>query len=123
MPPTPAPQGRSGHRLIACTDPVILPGIAIGLFSERWEQLRGELLMIGKLVAAAFVLLTACASARAQGCRELPPGPARFECASRNHPGLEAKRERCQNEARQMGLGLDHTKGMREYVEACMHRR
>ena len=77
--------------------------------------------MIGKLAAAAFVLLTACTAARAQDCRDLPPGPARFDCASRNHPGLIEKRERCRDQARQMGL--TDRKSTRDYVMACMQRR
>ena len=83
--------------------------------------------MIGK-VASAFIFLTACSEAQAQNCRELPPGPARFECASKNHPGLEAKRQRCIEEGRQMGLAPRGGAGgagggLRPFVMACMQRR
>jgi hypothetical protein len=79
--------------------------------------------MIGKPISAALIFLAACSGAAAQNCRDLPPGPAKFECASRNHPGLTAKLEHCQEEARQMGLTKSHGSGMREFVQACMHRK
>lgn len=36
-------------------------------------------------------------------CRQMPAGPARFECAMKN-PAFAAKLERCQDEGRKMGL-------------------
>lgn len=64
-------------------------------------------------------------TARAEDCRQYPPGPARFDCASRTHPGLLARRERCQEEGRQMGLKPRGGAGggLSEFVIACMQRR
>lgn len=67
-------------------------------------------------------------AARAEDCRAYPPGPMRFACASRTHPGLIEKQERCQEEGRRMGLkpagGLQGAGGgLKEYVQACMQRR
>jgi hypothetical protein len=83
------------------------------------------MLMIGKSVAAALLFLSACSGARAQNCKELPPGPARFECASRIHPGLVAKRERCRQEGQQMGIkaGVADRGNLKQYVMSCMQRR
>jgi hypothetical protein len=95
--------------------------IAIGL------QAKGKMML---KVAAAVIIASAFLSsaALAQNCRNLPPGPQRFECASQSHPGLLAKRERCKEEGRQMGLkpagGLGGAGGgLRGFVMACMQRR
>ena len=81
--------------------------------------------MIERLVAAALIFLTAFSVAHAQNCRDLPPGPARFECASRTHPGLAAKRERCREEGLQMGIkaGASDRGGLKQFVMSCMQRR
>lgn len=84
--------------------------------------------MIGRLVVAPVLVAAALSTAHAQDCKEYPPGPARFACASRNHPGLLAKRERCKEQGRQMGLkprgGLGgEGGGLKEFVLACMQRR
>jgi hypothetical protein len=85
-------------------------------------------LMISKnaiFVAFAFMMPTISATARAEDCQQYPPGPFRFECASRQHPGLSAKRERCRQEAINMGLFKSKPAvvgGFRGYVEGCMHR-
>jgi hypothetical protein len=76
-------------------------------------------------VAFAFIMLTISATARAEDCRQYPPGPFRFECASRQHPGLSAKRERCRQEGMNMGLSISkpaNVGGLRDYVQGCMHR-
>ena len=65
------------------------------------------------------------ADALAQDCRQLPQGPARFACVSKNHPGAVAKLERCTEEGKQMGLSDTHNGpagGLRPYVRACMNR-
>jgi len=78
-----------------------------------------------RTMIAAIVLCAAASAANAENCIQYPQGPARFDYASRNHPGLLAKRERCQEEGRQMGLrgGPGAAGGMRGYVMACMQRR
>jgi hypothetical protein len=78
------------------------------------------------MIAAALVVMAS--SAHAEDCRQYPPGPTRFECATRNHPGVADKLERCKEEAAQMGLkprggAAGGGGGMRPYVQACMHRR
>jgi len=81
--------------------------------------------MIGKSVAAVLIFLAACSGANAQDCRQYPPGPQRFECASRTHPGLIEKRERCRQEAQQAGIkpgSLDRG-NMKQFVMSCMQRR
>jgi hypothetical protein len=74
---------------------------------------------------AAIALCAAASSANAENCMQYPEGPFRFQCASRNHPQLHAKLERCQEEGRQMGLSRAKgtAGGLRGYVMACMHRR
>jgi hypothetical protein len=77
-----------------------------------------------KRAMAAIALSAAASAANAENCAQFPPGPARFDCASRNHPGLQAKRERCQQEGHQMGLkpggglGGGGGGGLKEYVMA-----
>jgi hypothetical protein len=83
--------------------------------------------MIGRSIAAAFVLLTASSTGRAEDCLQYPQGPARFECANRNHPGRLAKQERCREQGRQMGLQPRGGSGgagggLKEFVVACMQR-
>jgi hypothetical protein len=84
--------------------------------------------MFLRTMIAAIALCAAASAANAENCMQYPQGPARFDCASRNHPGLLAKRERCQEEGRQMGLSGGrgaggNAGGMRGYVMACMQRR
>ena len=79
-------------------------------------------------IAAAIALCAIASTANAENCMQYPPGPFRFECASRNNPGLLAKRERCQQEGRQMGLqpaggSKGAAGGLRDYMMACMQRR
>jgi hypothetical protein len=81
-----------------------------------------------RAMVVAVIFLTAVPNARADDCRQYPPGPVRFECVSRNHPGAEVKLERCREEAQQMGLkprggAGGGGGGMRPYVQACMQRR
>jgi len=77
---------------------------------------------------AAIALCAAASSANAENCMQYPEGPFRRQCASRNHPGLQAKLERCQEEGQQMGLqrnagGKGASGGLRGYVQGCMRRR
>ena len=83
--------------------------------------------MLVRTAIAAIALFTAAASANAQDCMQYPPGHFRFECASRIHPGLLARRERCDEEGQQMELrhGGGHegvAGGLRGYVRGCMRR-
>ena len=76
-------------------------------------------------VCALLVLSSAVA---AEDCGQYPPGPARFECTSRDHPGLVAKRERCMEEARQMGRrpmagGGGGGNSLKGYVQQCLQRK
>jgi hypothetical protein len=76
----------------------------------------------------AIALFAATSIVHAENCEEYPPGPARFECASRTHPGLAAKRERCMESARQMGLksmagGGGGGNSLKGYVLECMRRK
>lgn len=76
-----------------------------------------------KYALVCFALL-ASSDVHAQNCRMYPPGPQRFACASEQHPALVQKRERCRQEAAQMGLAQGPAaKGLRDYVMACMQRR
>ncbi len=84
--------------------------------------------MVMRLLLTALLCIGSLSVTHAEDCRQYPPGPARFACASRTHPGLLAKQERCQEEGRRMGLkpagGLGGAGGgLREYVQACMQRR
>jgi hypothetical protein len=84
--------------------------------------------MFLRTMIAAIALCAAASAANAENCMQYPRGPFRFECASRNHPEQLAKRERCQEEGRQMGLfrsrgAQGNAGGMRGYVMACMQRR
>jgi hypothetical protein len=77
------------------------------------------------IIAALFVIAS---SANAQNCMQYPPGPARFECVSRNNPRAADKLDRCREEAAQMGLkprggAAGGGGGMRPYVQACIQRR
>jgi hypothetical protein len=78
------------------------------------------------LTVCALSVLSSAVSA--EDCGQYPPGPTRFECTGRDHPGLVAKRERCMEEARQMGLrpmggGGGGGGGLKGYVQECMRRR
>ena len=80
-------------------------------------------------IVALGAALGSCASsaATAQNCMQYPEGHFRYQCATRIHPGLLARRERCKEEGRQMGLrhGGGHqgvAGGLWEYVIACMRR-
>jgi hypothetical protein len=78
------------------------------------------------MIAIALVAMTS--GANAQNCMQYPPGPTRFECVSRNHPGADDKLDRCREEGRQQGLkprggAGGGGGGLKEYVQACMSRR
>jgi|HubBroStandDraft_5_1064220.scaffolds.fasta_scaffold70919_2 hypothetical protein len=84
--------------------------------------------MVLRAAFVSIILLTAAPSARAEDCRQYPPGPMRFDCASRNNPRAGEKLERCRAEAMQMGLkprggAGGGGGGMKPYVQACMQRR
>jgi hypothetical protein len=78
-----------------------------------------------KTMIAVTVLCAAASAARAQNCMHYPPGPARFDCASRNHPALLARQERCKQQAYDMGLrpGVGRSNGpvFKDYMQSCMH--
>lgn len=79
------------------------------------------------VIALIFAALSLFVEAKAQSCAQYPPGPQRFTCASQLHPGLVAKQQRCQEEARRMGLSTrggagGRGGGLQEYVVACMRR-
>jgi hypothetical protein len=76
---------------------------------------------VAVLGSAAF----AASASFAEDCRQYPQGPARFSCVSRN-PVLAAKRERCKEEGKNMGLtslGAKAGQGaLPGFVAACMKR-
>lgn len=78
-----------------------------------------------RMIASAVLMLGPISSeAWAQNCRQMPAGPARFECAMKN-PAFAAKLERCQDEGRKMGLSNQRSAsagGLKPYVKACMSR-
>lgn len=77
------------------------------------------------MIARAFlVILSICSSsvAFAEDCRQLPAGPARFSCVSRNHPQAAAKMQRCKRQGQQMGLAPGKAGGLQGYVQSCMQR-
>jgi hypothetical protein len=83
--------------------------------------------MFLKTIMIATGLMGMASSANAQNCMQYPPGPARFECVSQNHPGAAAKLDRCRDEGRQQGLkprggAGGGGGGLREYVQSCMSR-
>jgi hypothetical protein len=78
-------------------------------------------------ILTTIALFIMASSANAQNCMQYPPGPARFECASRNNPGAEEKLDRCRQEGLQMGLkprggAGGGGGGLKEYVQSCMSR-
>lgn len=77
--------------------------------------------VIRKLIAVSMVL--GSTSAQAQNCMQYLPGPFRTQCAEARNPRFEAKLEKCQDEARAMGLATSGRAALREYVQACMHPR
>ncbi|MBR1127432.1 hypothetical protein [Bradyrhizobium iriomotense] len=79
--------------------------------------------MLQRLMTLIFLLAAGPAAAEAQPCKELPPGPQRFACASARNPGLSAKRDRCKEEGRKLGLTSNIGGKMGPYVQACMQRR
>jgi hypothetical protein len=76
-----------------------------------------------KSIAAAISLSSVSTISLAQNCKQYPPGPERFACASQEHPGMIVKQQRCQETGRQMGLREGHDGGMKEFVLACMQRK
>jgi hypothetical protein len=93
--------------------------------NRRLRSLQTGLEMSLKTIIAVTMLCAAASAARAENCMQYPPGPARFDCASRNHPGLLAKQERCKQQAYDMGLrpGVGRSNGpvFKEYMQSCMH--
>ncbi|MDN4982335.1 hypothetical protein KUL72_19845 [Bradyrhizobium arachidis] len=78
--------------------------------------------ILRKLIAVSLVL--GSSSVHAQNCAQMSPGPLRRQCAAANHPGFEARLERCKDEARSMGLTKSAgDPAIKEYVQSCMHRR
>ena len=76
-------------------------------------------------IVVLWLVAAGSADALAEDCRQLPQGPARFACVSKNHPGVVAKLERCKEEGKRMGLSDTHNGpggGLRPYVRACMNR-
>lgn len=79
-----------------------------------------------RTMVVAMALYAAASAAHAENCKQYPPGPFRFDCVSRNHPGLLAKRERCKQQAYDMGLrpgiGMSNGPAFKGYVQSCMRR-
>jgi hypothetical protein len=80
------------------------------------------------LPLSTLILLVACPTASmAQGCLQMPEGPARFACMSNTYPAFERRLERCKEKAYDMGLrpgaGRGNGPAFKGYVQACMHRR
>jgi hypothetical protein len=73
--------------------------------------------------ATILLLILMASPASAEDCSAYPPGPQRFACASAHHPGLVVKRDRCKQEAENMGLtpNKQHP-AVKDYVTACMQR-
>jgi hypothetical protein len=83
-------------------------------------DIKVKLLLFAPVLAiAAF----AASASFAEDCRQYPEGPVRHACVGRN-PVLAAKRERCKQEAENMGL--TDQKGvvgaLKNYVAGCMKR-
>lgn len=80
--------------------------------------------MLRMIVLAGLLLSPIGSQAFAQNCGQLPAGPARLDCAMKN-PAFAAKRERCEDEGRKMGLNNQRSGsagGLRPYVAACVKR-
>lgn len=77
-----------------------------------------------RILLAATVALSSLPTAHAQNCMQYPKGPERFQCIKQTHPEGPPKLQRCQEEARQMGLraGGGAAGGLKQYVQGCMHR-
>ena len=91
---------------------------------ETSTSLNRGRVMIRILLTASVVLGSLSTGAQAQNCMQYPPGPERRQCAAANNPRFEAKMEKCKDEGRAMGLGMGKgDPGLKEYVQACMHRR
>ena len=76
-----------------------------------------------RVFTLALALLAVSTASEAEDCQPYPQGPERLACASAQHPRLIAKRTRCQEAGRQMGLTEGHGGGLRQFVIACMQRR
>jgi hypothetical protein len=81
--------------------------------------------MFLRTTMVTITLLAMASAANAENCKQYPPGPNRFECVSRNHPGAADKLEPCKQEGLQMGLNgrRGGGGGLRQYVQACMQQR
>ncbi|MGY4289902.1 hypothetical protein ACVWXO_009168 [Bradyrhizobium sp. LM2.7] len=80
--------------------------------------------MLRTIVLAVLLLSSIGSKAFAQNCAQLPAGPARLDCAMKN-PAFAAKRERCEEEGRKMGLNNQWSGsagGLRPYMAACLKR-
>jgi hypothetical protein len=77
-----------------------------------------------KYIALALAAVLLSSAANAQNCEQYNPGPQRFACLSAKNPWWIAKRERCKQEAANMGLRVRGGGGaLAGYMEACMKRR
>lgn len=89
---------------------------------------------IAKIAVVATVAMSLEAGIRdahAQNCRDIPDGPFRYQCRLKKHPGLDAIRDKCFDEARAMdfhaGEGHQNQVGVgvgpiANYVRACIRR-
>jgi len=71
-----------------------------------------------KCALLTLALILGPSLACAEDCRQYPPGPSRFQCASTKNPQLIEKRQRCVQEANSFPAGT----GKKDYVTACMKR-
>jgi hypothetical protein len=79
-----------------------------------------------RFAVLAIVAVLTAASANAEDCKSYPAGPKRFACASARHPGLVAKRAKCQQEVQSTGVRPGqsmHAVAYRDSMVACMQRR
>jgi hypothetical protein len=70
------------------------------------QQMLGKRHWPNRQIALIFLAVFA-SPAPAENCRIYPPGPARFACASANHAGLIAKRERDKQRLQKWGFAPD----------------
>lgn len=79
--------------------------------------------MFRKVALIVLLLGSVGSKALADYCSQLPESKMRLECATQNHSSLAAKRQRCEEEGRKMGLTPQGMAGgLYPYVVACMKR-